>query len=187
MLNTNIFEYEEMKSANDSLWSQLVSTRYAISNNGLIKNIETDTILKATENDKGYNAVSLHIDDFKVQTEIHRLVAEAFIMKPASIVKLTVDHKDCVKTNNHFKNLEWVSLRTNIQRSSMARGGGALTEANVIYAIESYLSGTNCTAIAKIFKVDGGTIRQIMRLNNWKDISMPYREQLLLRSAAERK
>jgi hypothetical protein len=41
---------------------------------------------------------------------IKNLIAQAFVPIPKEIVKPTVVHKDGDVSNNHFENLEWVSL-----------------------------------------------------------------------------
>lgn len=45
---------------------------------------------------------------------VHRLVAEAFVEKPKEWNKRwTVNHKDLNKENNHWSNLEWVTMSEN--------------------------------------------------------------------------
>ena len=44
---------------------------------------------------------------------VHRLVAEAFLEKPS--IKMTVNHKDGNRHNNHVDNLEWLSMADNIR------------------------------------------------------------------------
>lgn len=47
---------------------------------------------------------------------VHRLVAEAFVEKPKDWNESwTVNHKDLNKENNHWSNLEWVTLSENHQ------------------------------------------------------------------------
>lgn len=68
---------------------------------------------------KGYPSVGLRkvINGKSVQTiyKIHRLVAEYFIDNPEN--KPVVNHKDGIKTNNHYSNLEWVTIAENTQHS----------------------------------------------------------------------
>lgn len=54
-------------------------------------------------NDKGHKTLS-----------VHRLVAIAFLGKPSD-EKMTVNHKDGNRKNNHVDNLEWLSLADNIR------------------------------------------------------------------------
>lgn len=64
-------------------------------------------IVKATDNGRGYQVVSLRKDGKRNNKYVHRLVAEAFIPNPEN--KKEVNHKDLNKRNNCLENLEWVS------------------------------------------------------------------------------
>ena len=59
---------------------------------------------------RGYPAIS--IND-AMEKYIHRLVARFFCINPDG--KNCVNHKDGVKSNNHYSNLEWVTSSENIQ------------------------------------------------------------------------
>ena len=62
----------------------------------------------------GYHKVLLSKNGVCKYSLVHRLVAEAFIPNPEG--KQTVNHIDEVKTNNNVSNLEWCSLRENIDK-----------------------------------------------------------------------
>ncbi len=61
---------------------------------------------------KGYYRVSLSRDGRPRNYMVHRLVAAAFHANPAD--KPEVNHKDGDKTNNYYKNLEWVTESQNL-------------------------------------------------------------------------
>lgn len=55
----------------------------------------------------GYLLVYLYANRKKVACKVHRLVAKAFIPNPNNFPQ--VNHKDEIKDNNCFTNLEWCS------------------------------------------------------------------------------
>lgn len=48
---------------------------------------------------------------------VHRLVADAFLVKPVTNEPLEVNHKDGNKLNNKLENLEWITQRENMIHS----------------------------------------------------------------------
>ena len=85
---------------------------YAVSDHGRVKKISTDKVLIATNDSRGYPAVTIIDDNGQHTKNVHRLVAETFIPNPEH--KRTVNHKDGNKSNNHISNLEWNTLSENV-------------------------------------------------------------------------
>ena len=71
-------------------------------------------ILKLTPDTKGYYMVGLSKKDNIKTKRVHRLVAEAFISNPNNL--RTVDHINEDKTDNRIENLQWLSLKDNINK-----------------------------------------------------------------------
>lgn len=74
-----------------------------------------DKFLKTTPNKfRGYTSVRLCHDNYKdyEHVDVHRLVALHFIPNPDNLP--VVNHLDCNRANNHYKNLEWASLSRNM-------------------------------------------------------------------------
>lgn len=90
-------------------------TQYLISDNGEIKNIKTDKILKGTVRN-GYQMVKLTVNEIKKDYLVHRLVAITFLENPLNLPQ--VNHKDRNKLNNSVSNLEWVSIQDNMLHRS---------------------------------------------------------------------
>lgn len=75
-----------------------------------------DQILKGKAT--GYKYVTLLFDDnytFK-RIAVHRLVAYAYLEDPQPN-QIWVNHKDGNKSNNHYSNLEWVTIKDNIKHA----------------------------------------------------------------------
>lgn len=86
---------------------------YQISDEGEVKNIKTNRILKHSYNQDGYAILQL-TDGIKPKMKrIHRLVLETFNPIENS-EKYEVNHKDRNPKNNNLNNLEWVSSKQNI-------------------------------------------------------------------------
>lgn len=88
--------------------------KYSVSNTGLVRNNKTGRILKQHLGKTGYMVISFkpYGKNGKALTlKVHRLVANAFV--PEIEGKEFVNHKDGVKTNNVWYNLEWLTKSEN--------------------------------------------------------------------------
>lgn len=85
---------------------------YQVNKKGQIWSEKSKTFLTFHINN-GYLNIHLENDEKKIKSiAAHRLVALTFIDNPEN--KPYVNHKDCVKTNNHVDNLEWVTQKENV-------------------------------------------------------------------------
>lgn len=99
-----------MKRFNDKeQWQQIKGyENYEISNWGRVRNTRTNRILKTKVHYKtGYVQVGLHKDGISKTFSVHRLVALHFIPNPNPYKDIQVNHKNEVKTDNYWLNLEW--------------------------------------------------------------------------------
>lgn len=87
---------------------------YQVSNLGRVKSLpkvgsggHNGITLSQSKDKDGYLLVYLYANRKKVACKVHRLVAKAFIPNPNNFPQ--VNHKDEVKDNNCFTNLEWCS------------------------------------------------------------------------------
>lgn len=78
--------------------------------------VKPGRILKQQISIHGYKVVLLTIAGKKKLCKVHRLVAQTFIDNPNNL--LFVNHKDEDKTNNHVNNLEWCTVKYNINYGS---------------------------------------------------------------------
>lgn len=83
-----------------------------------------------TKNSRGYACVKMMTPNGLVISEVlHRLVARGFVHNPKPEEFDEINHIDGNKLNNHWKNLEWVSHKMNMQHAfnlkMVYRGRGA--------------------------------------------------------------
>lgn len=100
---------------------------YQVSNYGRVKSLERlvhcknrapyrikERYIKTNPRAIGnYCNLGLNKGGIKTNKYLHRLVAEAFILKPSDTLKLEVNHIDGDKLNNTIDNLEWVTAKHN--------------------------------------------------------------------------
>jgi hypothetical protein len=92
-------------------------TRYSVSNMGRIYTLGAKGVpphlMKPQMNNRGYLLITLSMNNEKLHTTVHRLVAEAFC-EGKSETCCDVNHIDGDKTNNVASNLEWVTKSENM-------------------------------------------------------------------------
>lgn len=88
---------------------------YLISENGDVMNIISGKMLKPYTDKDGYLKIGLVGPDKNKSIFIHRLVGYAFVENPNNYP--VIDHLDGVKTHNHYRNLEWVTVKENTNRA----------------------------------------------------------------------
>ena len=115
------------RSYENEIWHSIdiepFADTYEVSNFGRIRSFHNNKygkigkykILKIQINGPGYPYIILHKNKQTKMVRVHRLVAEYFVPNPEH--KPEVNHKDCDKTNNHYKNLEWVTSQENIDHA----------------------------------------------------------------------
>lgn len=90
---------------------------YEVSNLGVIRRKRNQRVLKEVI-ERGYARVYLHKvkGDRGITTNVHRVVTQAFFgRRPTG---MTVNHLDGVKTNNAITNLEYCTMRENLEHAS---------------------------------------------------------------------
>lgn len=103
----------------EEIWKDVVGYEgcYQISNLGRVKSLPRkkvlrERILKQGLDKDGYFCVALCKSTHKT-TKVHQLVAMAFLDHKPCGMKLVVNHKDFIRTNNCVENLEIVTSREN--------------------------------------------------------------------------
>lgn len=145
--------------------------------------------LKQHFNQDGYPQITLSRGgDYKPKAgrvKVHRMVAELFVTKNESDVKLEVNHKDFNRANNYYKNLEWVTHKENIHYSLKAgriplgnfsgekNPKGKLTERDVKFIRDLYSNGMMMRTIYQKYYqgiVSENSIENICKYRTWKNL-----------------
>lgn len=114
----------------NDIWTDVINYEnlYAISPDGIVKGLQRtivrsdgqvcsypEKILKSRVSRGGYETVRLNKNNLSFTAYVHRLVAAAYVSNPE--FKPFVNHKNGVKTDNSFENLEWVTHQENVQHA----------------------------------------------------------------------
>lgn len=182
------------QDSDNEIW-KLCSEYYEVSNYGKVRSLDRSIkkkdgkiynikgrMLSLINNGDGYNQVSLGRSQKSVR--VHRLVAESFLPNPNK--KKTVNHKDGVKSNNHYSNLEWCSyLENNLHArvtglntpcGSLNPPNGTdhwnsrLDEVQVLTIIVCSRHGYTNKKLADYFNVSSAMISNIKTGKAWKHI-----------------
>lgn len=134
--------------------------------------------VKSRTDRNGYVTVRLNINGIEKVKQLHRLVAETFLLKIDG--KDFVNHKDGNKSNNDVSNLEWCTKSENTYHAyktglKEARKGGevynsSLTNHQAKIIRERALSGESCKSLSKEFKVPVYTISKIKTGVSYKNV-----------------
>lgn len=151
---------------------------YLIDVNGNIFSLQTNKIIKTSNNGKGYITVHLYKDKKAKTFYVHRLVAQTYINNPLNLRE--VNHKDNIKHNNNVNNLEWVTSSENkyhsfkITNRKINKGEeipkSVLTSQDVKEIKLLLEIGMLQKDIAKLFNVNTVTIGDIYRGRTWKHL-----------------
>lgn len=152
---------------------------YAVSREGIVKNINTNKIIKPRVSYMGYYTVGLYDNERNHKTKlVHRLVAETFIPNPEN--KPQVNHIDANKFNNHIDNLEWNTPSENTIHGYKLNLGNANIPAYV-YDLEkkTKYKARSIKEVCNIVKVHKTTIYSLMKRSDKYPIHGRYTVKLV--------
>lgn len=138
--------------------------------------------LKQLKDKNGYLIVCLSVNKkVRYTARVATLVANAFLGSPPQDMKdPTVNHKDSIKTNNYYKNLEWMERGKNSSIRNN-KGAGILNHEAILSDIQvkeicHLIITTSLTfeQIGELFGVTKHTIHNIAQKKNWKEITQSY-------------
>lgn len=132
-------------------------------------------------NVNGYHAVNLSKDGKATMVYVHQLVAKAFLPNPLP-AQIEVNHKDGIKDNNVYTNLEWATSAQNIQHAcatglrddvGSANNNATLTESIVRSIHCAYAAGASPTSLARQHGVKVSAVYKIVNGRSWKHLGLP--------------
>lgn len=93
---------------------------YSVSTKGRVMKNATRKVMTPSKKSNGYMQINLFTCDGRRKKEyVHRLVAITFIPNEAKLPE--VNHIDGRRDNNVLENLEWVTRKENVEKSSWSK------------------------------------------------------------------
>lgn len=157
--------------------SPIYPDRYEVSNLGRVRNKSLNKIMKQQFHKDGYYQITLSKNKVKQTVLVHRLVASLFCEGEEGSKE--VNHKDCDKTNNSSRNLEWVTRSDNLKHAYKnklmekigSRNGRSLLKEDDVKSIKDlYIKGNTVTELSKIYKISDSTISAIINGKTWRHV-----------------
>lgn len=147
-----------------------IETNYTIDKNTQeIQNISTGLVLKQNYTNNGYLKVTLCLPNKEQHTiTVHRLMAMTFIPTPTSNGNYVVDHKNGMKTDNSYENLQWVTQSQNCKKASRPASYTRLDSSLKEHLNERYQSGTKGKELSDQYGIPLSTIYNICNRKKYK-------------------
>jgi hypothetical protein len=178
-------EYDKTKVQIAKVSKITTKKLFVITESGILISRRSKKVLSLHLNEKGYLTQCSTLENNKsLGLRIHRLVAHAFCPRPEHLKdipydKLQVNHKDGIKTNNHWSNLEWCTnqentihaYNTGLMPSGANKENAKLTkeQVNWIRQHKKDNPSTKHRWYAEMFNIDRSNITEIINNVIYKD------------------
>ena len=180
-------------------WIDIIETNikpiYKISSWGNIANKYTGKRIKPEIDKDGYARYTLQGYGKKVKVYGHRLTAKYFVENPDIHIFNEVNHKNLKKSDNYYKNLEWVTHQENIDHSirhkaqihlaCAAHGYTTMSNETVLHICELLEQGVRVKDILSIlgytrknmeeYEKMRGRIKMIKSRKSWTALSYRFK------------
>ena len=133
---------------------------YAITSCGKVWSYKRKQFNAPRYDKDGYLRVNLFKDGKQYTRFIHQLVAQAYISNPEG--KATVNHKDEVKTHNWVGNLEWMTIKENVNYGT-GRKRAAVKRSKAVRCVETGEVFANANEAAAAFNCASAGIAKCCR------------------------
>jgi hypothetical protein len=154
---------------------QFRDTQYFVTEDG--KLIRNNKELSFSISNKGYKTIDTFVNGVRKKYNLHRMVAQLYVDNPND--HCCVNHIDGNKLNNHYSNLEWVTLKQNSQHSVRVlhkQVGENHSQAKVPNKIVSYIK--KCKKFNKIPNFDRLSKSYGVGVQHLKNIYKGYKRLL---------
>lgn len=155
---------------------------YEVSGDGVVRRCEpgrstrVGKVIKASPDASGYLRVCLRVNGRPRKRGVHQMVAEAFIGPCPK--GMTINHKNCKKTDNRASNLEYCTRAENLKHAHAngvyPRGEDThtakLTDERVLQIKRLLPTHNNCE-LGRRFGVSDVAIRKIRLGKTWKHVA----------------
>lgn len=173
LIKSRVFLADEIYTTTD------ICQLYEVSNMGNVFSLKTLKQLKPGTTKDGYLSVVLYMDDGSTNSiAVHRIVAKAFIPNPLNLPQ--VNHIDGDKKNNKASNLEWVTIKENINHAIETglrvatinlKVNNMFTPSDIRNIRDMFRRGVGNQEIAKKYNCNHSTISKIRTGSHYSNIN----------------
>ncbi|CAK0745474.1 hypothetical protein CCP3SC1AL1_1390003 [Gammaproteobacteria bacterium] len=177
----------------EEIWKEHYNfENYEFSNYGRYRKSNTKFILKQSVSiDKHKNRKDGYVKtmlknkhtQIRQSIRIHRIVAELFVKNDDPINKVTVNHIDGNKINNHYTNLEWMSVADNNRHAhitGLSDNAKKLNKENVIIIRNLFINtDISINELAKTYDVNNETIKSLLLYKTWWFVNEDIKEDII--------